>query len=266
MSNKDFDRKVDEMQDFDHIRRAMLEDTTPPKGFAAGVMNQVRKEGAISPIRLATPQQKPKRSRGALFGTLAAAAVIGLIIGGTYLFGGFSSDGEFGFALRGYDMVAEAPAPPSATDDVDDEFDRVLSMVASEPMEDYAEVTPDDSPNLTEPAGVAPDYFDGEPPISTARSTIAVPEDPTDLMRFIEDFALDTVSITDSHTDGQELSISPSSETAARLEMFFAVSGIQFDAMEFMPTRGRTLIIFDAYLRLDEAQRVEFAELIAEGG
>ena len=101
-----------------------------------------------------------------------------------------------------------------------------------------------------------------ESPPAIVSGNIVVPEDPTELIRFVETFALEAIVITDN-TGRQELSISPSVITIARLELFYTVSGTYFDAFEMITERTGPLL-FAAYLALDEEQQIQFSQLIAD--
>ena len=98
---------------------------------------------------------------------------------------------------------------------------------------------------------------------TTAAGHIVVPNDPTDLIRFLETFDFDTVVVTNNNTGEQEVSIFPSVNTIIRLELFYEVSGIYFDAFE-LRTEQTAPLLFTAYLALDEDQKIQFYQLIAE--
>jgi len=96
-----------------------------------------------------------------------------------------------------------------------------------------------------------------------ASRTILVPEDPAELeelLIFLEAFDLDTVIITDGNTGRQQLSVFPSPGSFERIEMFYAVTGIEIDPMEIMQAGNAVFIM---YLEMTVEQRAEFLELVA---
>jgi len=96
--------------------------------------------------------------------------------------------------------------------------------------------------------------------------TITVPDNPAELdelLLFLELFDLDTVVTTmtiDGGAEQQHLSVFPSPGTFERLEIFYAVTGIEIDPMEIMQAGAA---VFLMYLEMTVEQRTEFFLLVA---
>ena len=112
-------------------------------------------------------------------------------------------------------------------------------------------------------AWTMPEIWETAPDPSGSGRSIVVPDDPSELITFIELFDLDSVVITDENTGRQLVNVFPSVGTLERLEIFYEATGILIDPMHIMQSGE---LIFLIFLDLPQEQRQLFTLLLAANG